>query len=725
MLESTSLALPLSGVSGSASASEERLRRKCLHGVQVLPDAGNQVKGLSQRYRSRYHIFKPLYCTLQPLQEVQKKGRKIAPGLEGSTYQGNGSFGASEWKALPDIWRTAAEKFGDRVALIDPHHHPHTIMTYAQLRGAIMEFAEGLRVIGITPNEKVAVFAENSCRWLVADQGIMAAGAIDAVRGTRSSIEELTHIYTHSESVALVVDNQDLLKKLAPCLQGSTMKFAVLLWGEKSYLAGGLEVFTYDEILAKGRDSCAFLAIGPNSVPECFDHIQSDDVATLVYTSGTTGNPKAVMLTHANLLHQVQHLDKVVDISAGDRFVSLLPPWHMYERSCEYFSLSQGIEQVYTNVKSLKEDLKKYAPDFIVAVPLVFDILHSGVQKQLLSGSSVKKFIASTLIHISMVYKEWKRVCEGRALARARIRASKFAAVFEWVLARFMVALLFPLHVLARVLIYKKIHAAIGIKKAGISGGGSLAPHIDQFFEAIDIAILNGYGLTETSPVVAARTSANNVLGTVGRPLYATSIKVVDPESGETLPHGRRGLVKVRGPQVMKGYYKNSSATAEVLDKHGWLDTGDLGWIVPKSDFGPARACSETLVLDGRAKDTIVLLTGENVDPTQIEEAALQSRYIQQVIVVGQDQRRLGALIVPNKEELQAVSVSTSDTEKLIRAELHKFTSKCSVSIGPFVLIKEPFTIESGLLTPTMKLRRNAITEKYSNLITNLFLKSS
>lgn len=304
------------------------------------------------------------------------------------------------------------------------------------------------------------------------------------------------------------------------------------------------------------------------------------------------------------------------------------------------------------------------------------------------------------------------------------MRSSRVVAVFEWVLARVMVAMLFPLHMLAKFLVYKKIYAAMGIKKAGISGGGSLAPHVERFFEAIDITILNGYGLTETSPVVAARIPTNNVLGTVGKPLYDTEIKIVDPESGETLPHGRRGLVKVRGPQIMKGYYKNPSATTQVLDEHGWFDTGDLGWIVPKIKFGPARACSGTLVLDGRVKDTIVLLTGENVEPTQIEEAALQSRYIQQIMVVGQDQRRLGALIVPNKEELQAVPVPSTDSERLIRSELNKYTSNCPVAIGPFVLILDPFTIESGLLTPTMKMRRNVITERYSSQIRDLFQKS-
>lgn len=325
-----------------------------------------------------------------------------------------------------------------------------------------------------------------------------------------------------------------------------------------------------------------------------------------------------------------------------------------------------------------------------------------------------------TLIRISMMYKEWIRTYEGKVLARAKMKTLAIVAACEWIFARIMAAILLPLHKLARFLIYRKIHAAVGIKKVAISGGGSLAPHVDRFFEAIDITILNGYGLTESSPVVSARVPKNNVLGTVGRPLHETEIKVVNPESDENLPQGTRGLVKVRGPQVMKGYYKNPAATAKAVDGDGWFDTGDLGWIVPDIRVGPARSCSGTLVLDGRAKDTIVLSTGENIDPTQIEEVAMQSRYIQQIMVVGQDQRRLGALIVPNVEELQEASIALTETDNLIRRELNKYTSS-SLPIGPFLLIFDPFTIESGLLTPTMKMRRNIIAEKYSSQIEDLF----
>lgn len=262
--------------------------------------------------------------------------------------------------------------------------------------------------------------------------------------------------------------------------------------------------------------------------------------------------------------------------------------------------------------------------------------------------------------------------------------------------------------------------------------GDACHPTLTVFFEAIGITLLNGYGLTESSPVICSRRAECNVLGTVGRPLHDTELKVVNSDTGETLPAGSKGIVKVRGPQIMKGYYKNPISTEKVLDEEGWLDTGDIGWLVPQSSIGAGRHCGGMLVLEGRAKDTIVLSTGENVEPTAIEEAAIRSNLIQQIVVVGQDQRRLGALIVPNKEELhmasKALKKSNSGSEPtvedynyLIRQELNRYTSSCSFQIGPFLLLEEPFTVESGLLTPTLKIRRDIVNTRFHDKITSLF----
>ncbi|CAM8959679.1 unnamed protein product [Rhodiola kirilowii] len=676
-------------------------------------------------------------CESQQTKETQT--RKCSPFLERELLSGTGAFPSDEWRAVPDIWRSSAEKYGDRVALVDPYHDPPIKMTYKQLEQEILNFCEGLRVVGVKADEKVGLFADNSCRWLVADQGIMATGAINVVRGSRSSNEELLQIYKHSESTALVVDNVELFNRLGKTfLSKAQTRFIIILWGEKSCLTGEVTdevpVYQYEDIMDMGRQSRQRVLVSDDIREQYkYEPITSDDVATLVYTSGTTGNPKGIMLTHANILHQIRNLWDVVPAVPGDRFVSMLPPWHAYERACEYFIFTFGIEQVYTTVRNLKEDLQRYQPQYLISVPLVYQTLYSGIQKQIVSGSTVRKIIALTCIKISLAYKEFKRIYEGKYLTKNQKQPPHIIALLDVVWAGVCAWMLLPVHMLANKLVYSKIHSAIGISKAGISGGGSLPSHVDRFFEAIDVTVQNGYGLTECSPVIAARRPYCNVLGSVGHPIKHTEFKVENSATGEILSAGAKGIVKARGPQVMKGYYKNPVATDKVLDKDGWLNTGDVGWIAPHHSVGRSRMCGGVVVLEGREKDTIVLSTGENVEPESIEEAALRSTIIQQIVVIGQDQRRLGALIFPNEEELllagqrmNLAKLDTSSLSKQIRMnivfeELKTWTSDCSFQIGPFFIVDEPFTIENDLMTPTMKVRRDRVLARYQEQISNLF----
>ncbi|KZV25388.1 putative acyl-activating enzyme 16, chloroplastic [Dorcoceras hygrometricum] len=664
--------------------------------------------------------------------------RKCSPILENALISGNGALTCKEWIAVPDIWSTSAEKFGDRVALIDPYHDPPTNMTYKQLEQEILNFCEGLRVVGLKPDEKIALFADNSCRWLVADQGILATGAIDVVRGTRSSAEELLQIYKHSDSIALVVDDPAFLNKISGICQSQvTIRFVIVLWGEKSRIENAeafeMPIYCYKEILDFGIESrTALLHSKDNREQYTYKTISSDDVATIMYTSGTTGNPKGVMLTHKNLLHQITSLWDRFPAVPGDRFLSMLPPWHAYERASEYFSLTYGIQIAYTTVKNLKDDLRCYQPHYVVSVPLVFETLYSGIQKQISSSSTVQKFVALSFLRISYAYMEAKRIYEGSCLTTSLEQPPYLVSLFDWLWARIVAAILFPLHMLAKTVVYSKIHSSIGISKAGISGGGSLPSHVDKFFEAIGILVQNGYGLTESSPVVAARSPSNNVLGSIGHPIRQTELKVVDAETDVVRPCGSKGVVKVRGPQVMKGYYKNPLATRQAIDENGWLNTGDIGWICPSHSRGRSRNAGGVIVLEGRAKDTIVLSSGENVEPTEIEEAALRSNLIQQIVVFGQDRRRLGALVVPNKNEilLEEKNLSSdSDTSELSREqvtnllhrELKKWTADCSFQIGPILIVDEPFTIESGLMSPTMKIRRHEVASLYKEQINDLY----
>ncbi|XP_028081529.1 probable acyl-activating enzyme 16, chloroplastic isoform X1 [Camellia sinensis] len=693
-----------------------------------------------------YQNFRPTRIPSTPLFRVhcestteEMKIRKCSPFLESVFLSGDGVLVSSEWNTVPDIWRSSAERFGDRVALVDPYHDPPLTMTYKQIEQEILNFSEGLRVIGLKPGEKLALFADNSCRWLIADQGIMATGAINVVRGSRSSVEELLQIYNHSESVALAVDNPEFFNRIAEtfCSQAAT-KFVILLWGEKSSLISkvleGLSVYNYKEIIDLGCESRMRLLESHDARQHyTYEAINSDDVATLVYTSGTTGNPKGVMLTHKNLLHQINNLWDIVPAEPVDRFLSMLPPWHAYERACEYFIFTHGVEQVYTTVKYLKEDLRHYQPNYLISVPLVYETLYNGIQKQISTSSTARKLVALFFINISLAYMDFKRIYEGKYLTKSQKQPKYLVSALDWLWARIISLILWPVHILAKKLVYNKIHSAIGISKAGISGGGRLPSHVDKFFEAIGIKVQNGYGLTESSPVVAARHRACNVLGSIGRPLQHTEIRVVDSETGEVLPPGSKGIVEVKGPQVMKGYYKNESTTKQVLDEGGWLNTGDIGWIAPHHSIGRSRLCGGMVVLEGRAKDTIVLSTGENVEPSELEEASLKSSLIQQIVVIGQDQRRLGAIIVPNKEEIlvtakkllivgaDASELSEEKMTSLLYEELRKWTSGCSFQIGPILLVDEPFTIDNGLMTPTMKIRRDKVAAQYKEQIDNLY----
>nr|KJB61273.1 hypothetical protein B456_009G349600 [Gossypium raimondii] len=540
-------------------------------------------------------------------------------------------------------------------------------------------------------------------------------------------------------SVGLLIDNPEFFNRLAgKFCSNASMRFIVLLWGEKSCLANnetlGVPVFSYKEMVKLGRENRAALIDSLDARKGYrYEVIGSDDIATLVYTSGTTGNPKGVMLSHKNLLHQIENLGVLGPAKAGDRFLSMLPTWHTYERACEYFIFTRGIEQVYTTVRTLKDDLRNYKPDYMISVPLVYETLYSGIQKQISSSPNAIKLIVFSFIRISLAYTELKRIYEGLCLTRNPEEPSHIVSMFDYLWSKTIATILWPLHVLATKFVYKKIRSAIGIQKTAKSGGGSLPTHIEKFYEAIGLEVQNGYGLTETSPCIAGRRPYYNVLGSVGHPIPLTEFKVVDSETGEILPPGSKGIIKVRGPPVMKGYYKNPLATRQALDEDGWLNTGDIGWIAPHHSVGRSRRCGGVIVFEGRAKDTIVLSSGENVEPLEIEEAALRSTLIQQIVVIGQDQRRLGAVIVPNKDEAllaakeasvvdaDAVDLSKELISSMLYEELRKWTSECSFQIGPILVVDEPFTIESGLLTPTMKIRRDQVVAQYKEEIANLY----
>jgi long-chain acyl-CoA synthetase len=634
-------------------------------------------------------------------------------------------------RSLPELWAIAAQRYGQTLALHDPHSVPPTQLTYANLHQQIQQFGAGLQALGIQAGEHIALFADNSPRWLIADQGVMSAGAVNAVRGAQADRNELLFILADSDSLALIVQDIETLRPLLAGLAALPIRFIILLSNEIFDAADdavgestGLKVLNFNQVLSLG----ATKPLQPIQVDR-------DKLATLMYTSGTSGTPKGVMLSHGNLLSQIAAASSVVTLKPGERVLSILPIWHCYERTFEYFIFAYGCTQIYTNIRYVKKDLREFKPNYMVGVPRLWESIYEGIQKQFREQPPNKQRLVHFFLTRSDRYIKARRIVQGLSLDNLTPSAG------ERIGAAAQMAALWPVHQLGDRLVYQQVRAATGGNLIFVvSGGGSIADHLEDFFEAIGVEILGGYGLTETAPITHVRRPWRNLRGADGQPLPQTETRIVDLETRQPLPTGTQGLVLIRGPQVMQGYYKNPTATAKAIDPEGWFDTGDLGWVTPQED----------LIITGRAKDTIVLTNGENIEPQPIEDACLRSPYIDQIMLVGQDQRSLGALIVPNLEALktwataqhlnlqipqedqpattttEAVSLESKPVQDLFRQELNREVKnrpgyRPDDRVGPFRLLSEPFSIENGLLTQTLKIRRAVVTDRYRGMIDEMF----
>ncbi|BAY81423.1 AMP-dependent synthetase and ligase [Calothrix parasitica NIES-267] len=647
-------------------------------------------------------------------------------------YQMTGLVDYSEIKSLSEIWEIAANKFGDATALIDPHSKPSTTLTYSQLHYQIQQFAAAIQALGIPQNAeenippRVALFADNSHRWMIADQGIIMAGAANAVRSSSADREELLYILEHSGSIGLVVENIKTLNKLAPEIYNKSSKISlqwiVLLFDEEPNENKNIQDSQTDIRIINFSQ---LIQLATNFK---FQSVESNPqkLATLIYTSGTTGKPKGVMLSHSNFIHQISTITAIIQPSVGDKTLSILPTWHSFGRAGEYYTLSQGCTQVYTNRRYLKQDLQQYKPHYVIGVPRLWESIYEGIQKSFRDKSPRMQKLINNFLKVSGRYTKAVRTWKKLDLENLNPTSSEIINAWKTTI------LLAPLQFLGENIVYKKIQQATGGNvKQLICGGGSLAKHLEDFFEIAGIEILVGYGLTETSPVLSARRYYRNLRGSSGKPIPGTEIKIVDLETGQTLPNNAKGLLMARGEQLMQGYYLNPEATRKAIDSEGWFNTGDIGWLTTENQ----------IVITGRVKDTIVLTNGENIEPQPIESACLRSDFIDQIMIVGQDKKSLGALIVPNFEALEAwvlnqsSSIANSDINAnlnnqiirdLFREELNREVRnrpgyRRDDEIIVFELIPEPFTIENGLLTQTLKVRRNVVMERYENAIVNLY----
>jgi len=622
--------------------------------------------------------------------------------------------------ALEQLWPELERLHGDAIAVEAPHARPPESLSFRQLRQGIEQAAAAFAALGVAEGDVVALFAENGPRWLLADQGLMRAGAADAVRGSGAPTEELRYILSDCGAIGLVVESAALLERLAlPAEALAKLRFVVLLEGTAEQAlaaaacAAGVPCLGWQELLERGLQ--APLPPVPTG--------GSARVATLLYTSGTTGEPKGVPLTQANLLHQLRNLGVAVQPQPGDRVLSVLPIWHAYERSAEYFLLSCGCRQTYTTLKQLRPDLQKVKPQYLISVPRLWEALLSGFEDALAAMPASRQKLLRSALANGRAYALARRIAQDLSLqpeTPQRRLAAAAEAAGRWPLQRLAAALLWP-----------KVRQQLvgGSLRTAISGGGALASHVDGFFEVIGIELLVGYGLTETSPVLSCRRPWNNRRGSSGQPLEGTAIRIVDPESRQVLAIGQRGLVLAKGPQVMGGYFGKPEATAKAIDADGWFDTGDLGQLLADG----------TLVLSGRAKDTIVLSSGENIEPGPLEEALVESPLVEQVMLVGQDRKQLGALLVPRREALEALArqeslplpqATAADPAllRLLSRQLNRLlaarpAARPDERLGGVVLV-EPFSIDNGLLTQTLKQRRDRIAARDAGAIAALYGES-
>lgn len=457
-----------------------------------------------------------------------------------------------------------------------------------------------------------------------------------------------------------------------------------------------------------------------------------DDLITIIYTSGTTSDPKGVMLTHRNIMHNVVNVPLTLgDFNEHDRFLSVLPSWHIYERTVEYCAIGIGASTAYSKPfkQVLLPDLLLEKPTIMCTVPRIWQSLYKGILQKIKMGRKLQQLIFFQGLDIAKKYKYAKRMLDDTLPLFDRAQFSEK----EMINARNTVRNLSLLYKMSDKLVFKKIRDMLGGEiKFAISGGGALPEDIDIFLDAVGVLVLEGYGLTETSPVVAGRKQLNPIIFTVGEPIFGTSIKIMDKETIDLeVSDGNPGIVFVKGDLVMKGYYKNKQKTAEVL-KDGWFDTGDLG----KKTYN-----GKYLKIIGRIKDTIVLAGGENVEPQPLEDKLKESPYINMAIVVGQDRSRLGALIVPDFEALKEYAhkkhLNYQNNEELIKKKevlsLYQQEQKRLISkeygFQPFetvmgiALLVDEFSQEKGEMTESLKLKRFIIHEKYQKEIDRICAK--
>jgi len=591
-------------------------------------------------------------------------------------------------QTIPELFQAAVREFPrpDCFSYRDENGVYQDVSSEEALR-RVRALRLGLRSLGIKPGEKIALLSENRLEWALSDLGIMCAGCITVPIYPTLLEETIAFILKDCQPAAIFVSTPEQAAKIQPLRAQMPFLREVITFEPTNYP----ETLTFAKVLQIGRNLAE--QNPPAPAEEC-ERTDPDSPCSIIYTSGTTGNPKGVVLSHGNFVSNVQAIRSLISFNPDDRCLSFLPLSHVLERMAGFYTtLSSGVGIAYAQrMDTVPVDILDVKPTIMISVPRLYEKIYAKVLSMAMSAGFPRKNIFF-----------WARNL-GMAAAEMQVAGKQPSA---WMKFRLKIA---------DALVFKKLRAKLGGRiRFMVSGGAPLNPKINKFFNAAGMTILEGYGLTETSPVLTCNHFGAQRFGSVGRAIPETEIRIA--EDGE---------IMARGPQIMLGYFNNEAATREILDQDGWLATGDIGHL-DEDGF---------LFITDRKKDLIVTAGGKNIAPQPIENAFVTNKYVAQVVVIGDRRQYLTALIIPDLENLRefarAKGIEVDDDEQLIADPAVKALFEDLVKdqnhnlpgfsqIKKFSLLPREFTLDGGELTPTLKVKRFAIARKYADVIAAMY----
>jgi len=562
-------------------------------------------------------------------------------------------------------------------------------ISYDEFKEQTDSLAYGLASLGVKAEDRVAIISENRPEWVYSDMAILSLGAIDVPLYPSLTAESVEFIMNNSESKGIIVSNKFQLTKFQKIKNNCKSVEFIIILNEKDFDSSVDKLFTFKQVQELGKKH---RKENPDLLKDSIEKVKPGDTCTIIYTSGTTGEPKGVVLTHNNILSNVKAALQCFPITKDDVFLSFLPLCHIFERMAGYYTaFSSGGTICYAeSIETVAQNLIEIKPTIMTTVPRLFERIHSKIIKNVESQPEKKQKIFNWAIEVGKQYAKAKK--------QKKISLALAAK-----------------HKIADKLVFGKLRDRTGGRlRFFISGGAALSKDLGEFFEAVGILIIEGYGLTESSPVITANRLDDYKFGTVGKPFPGVEVKIASD-----------GEILAKGPNIMQGYYKNPKET-EATIKDGWLYTGDIG------EFDSEGF----LKITDRKKHLFKTSAGKYIAPTPIENLFLASKYIDQFVLVGDRRMFLTALIVPDFEALKEYADThnikyndvidlTKDEKiyKLLETELNQMQRTLAnyERVRKFALLDRPFTIETGEITPSMKIRRKYIEERYGELIEKMY----